>query len=284
VVTLHSNLDAPIEGALDWPSLTAVDACETYDRWADTYDALYGDLDVDAQFYLASAKTYLPAAEKLLEIGVGTGRLTAHLLLGGHRVVGLDTSGRMLQLAAERFRGNDRLELVCGDVRTFHVEGASFPLVIAPYGMVAHLLTDADRLAAFRAIYAHLKPGGVFIFDDCPSWMQPSVATELRVSVGQGDPDGEGSVRLMTNTVEAAAGSLSIRYDFIDRLDRSGRVLKRTVVRIVFRNIALADELELLVRAGFDRVDILGGFDGLPLDMANPAAQTRLVLRCHRAA
>lgn len=271
--------------ALDWPSPGEIDSCDVYSRYAESYDALFGNLDVDARFYLAAAKVHVSAKDKLLELGAGSGRLTAHLLESGHRIVGLDTSREMLALASARFDGHDRLELVCADVRDFDLHGTSFPLAIAPYGMVAHLLTDEDRLATFRTVHAHLKPGGVFIFDDCPSWLKdPDDGTALHVSLLRDDPSGDGTIRLMTNTIEAADVPVSIRYDFIDRIDRVGRVTKRTVVRIVFRNIGLAAELQLLDQAGFHRVDVLGGFDGRPLDVANPGANARLVLRCHREA
>jgi SAM-dependent methyltransferase len=271
--------------ALDWPSPGEIDSSEAYNRWAEFYDSVYGDLDNDARFYLAAAEELVSRDDRLLEIGVGTGRLTTHLLERGHRIVGLDTSAQMLSLAAERFALAERLELVLGDVRDFTRLGPAFALAIAPYGMTAHLLTDDDRLAAFRNVHAQLKPGGVFIFDDCPNWMQPANdGTTLTVSPLREDPQGTGQIRLMSNTVDAADAQVSLRYDFIDRLDETGRVLQRSIVRIAFRNIPLAAELRLLEQAGFCRVDVLGGFDGRPLDVANPAANSRLVLRAHRAA
>jgi SAM-dependent methyltransferase len=270
---------------LDWPPAGVIDSAESYARYADVYDALFDDLDADAQFYVAEANARVGARQQLLEIGVGTGRLTARLLRNAHRVVGLDASTEMLSRALSKFGSDDRVELIAGDIRTLALGGTTFPLVIAPYGMVAHLLTDDDRLAAFRSIYAHLAPGGAFVFDDCPSWLAAADdGTALHVVRIRADPSGTGTVRLMTNTVDAAGAPVSVRYDFIDRLDADGRVVKRTIVRIVFRNISLDAELRLLARAGFARIDVLGGFDGRPLDVARPGADARLILRCHRDA
>jgi SAM-dependent methyltransferase len=269
--------------ALDWPSLSEIDASDAYDRWAEFYDSIYGDLDGDARFYLAAAEALVSSNDRLLEIGIGTGRLTAHLLERGHRIVGIDTSAQMLALATIRFARTERLELVLGDVREVTPGGPAFALAIAPYGMTAHLLTDADRLVAFRNVHAQLKPDGVFIFDDCPNWMHSSGdGTTLTISPLREDPQGTGRIRLMSNTVDTSGGEVSLRYDFIDRLDEAGRVLQRSMVRIVFRNIDLATELRLLGEAGFGRVDVLGGFDGRPLDAENPAANSRLILRAHR--
>ena len=269
--------------ALDWPSSSEIDASDAYDRWAEFYDSIYGDLDDDAQFYVAAAEAFVSRSDRLLEIGVGTGRLTAHLLERGHRIVGIDTSTQMLALAAARFGAAARLELIHGDVREFAIGGSAFSLAIAPYGVTAHLLTDADRLAAFRSVYAQLKPGGVFIYDDCPSWMHSSGdGTGLTISPLREGPKGIGRIRLMSNTVDTSDGQVSLRYDFIDRLDGIGRVIQRSIARIVFRNIDLATELRFLDQAGFGHVDVLGGFDGRPLDDEHPAANTRLILRAHR--
>lgn len=280
---LQTDIRSSAGAAIDWPSPGKIDSSETYDRWAEFYDTVYGDLDSDADFYLAAAEELVSSKDRLLEIGVGTGRLTAYLLERGHRVVGLDASAHMLSLAVERFASTDRLELVLGDMRDFRIDGPGFPLAIAPYGMTAHLLTDGDRLAAFRNVHQQLKPGGVFIFDDCPSWMLPANdGTTLTVSPLRDNPQGTGKIRLMSNTVDAAVGQVSLRYDFIDRLDGAGRVLQRSIVRIAFRNIPLAAELRLLEEAGFVHVDVLGGFEGRPLDVTNPAANSRLVLRAQR--
>lgn len=284
MITPRLHLEPSSGATLDWPPTGAIDSGDTYGRYAETYDVFFGDVDEDVEFYLAAAKSHVPAHRKLLEIGVGSGRLTERLLDNGHRVVGIDASPEMLSLAAERFGRNERVELRSGDIRDLTIDGAAFPLAIAPYGMVAHLLTDDDRLAAFRNVFALLDPGGVFIFDDCPVWLgKPDDGTTLNVAPIRDDRDGPGTLRLMTNTIEAAEGELSARYDFIDRLDQNGRVLKRTIVRIVFRNIMLPAELQLLKQAGFGRVDVLGGFDGRPFDATQPGTQTRLVLRCHRS-
>jgi SAM-dependent methyltransferase len=267
---------------LGWPPDDALAANDTYARYADVYDALFDDLDTDASFYIAAADSHVSPPQRLLEIGVGTGRLTARLLDAGHHVVGLDSSSHMLARAIDRFGAAPQLELVLGDVRAIDLPGDAFLLAIAPYGMVAHLLTNADRFAAYRSIYDNLAPGGVFLFDDRPSWLAAvEDGTALHVARVRETSDGD-RIRLMTNTIDAADAPVSVRYDFVDRIDAAGRLKKRTVVRIAFRNIALADELELLARAGFERVDVLGGFDGRPLDMTAPGADARLVLRCYR--
>lgn len=280
---MSSQVREPSRGGLDWPPSANIDAAESYEKYAEVYDALFDDLDADAAFYIAQAGTHVTASQRLLELGIGTGRLTARLLAAGHRVAGLDSSAPMLERAVLRFGASANLNLVQGDVRAIDLAGEAFPLVIAPYGMVAHLLTNDDRLAAFRSIYEHVAPGGVFVFDDHPAWLDEA-EDDTALHVARVRPDGSNGdrIRLMTNTIDAAGAPVSVRYDIIDRIDAAGRIKARTIVRIVFRNIALADELALLAQAGFARIDVMGGFDGRPLDRERPTANERLVLRCHR--
>jgi SAM-dependent methyltransferase len=253
IPTTPSSAFVDDRSVLDWPPAADAPPADTYASYADVYDLLYDDVDDDIAFYLAAAGTHVPAGRALLEIGVGTGRLTARLLAAGHRVAGIDASRPMLDRAVIRF-GTARLDLMCGDIRNLAL-GATFPLAIAPFGMVAHLLTDADRLAAYRNVYAHLEPGGAFIFDDCPLWLSGPAEDHALVSTRvRPEPNGNGTIRLLSNTIAIAGEPLSVRYDYIDRLDRDGRVARRTVARIVFRDITVAEELALLGAAGFARV------------------------------
>lgn len=269
---------------LDWPPPDGEPHEDEYARYAEIYDALFSDLEDDTEFYVAAAHSSPRPESKILEIGIGTGRLTRRLLEAGTRIVGIDSSSTMLALAAAKLvTSNGALRLVHADVRSARL-GMKFHLAIAPYGMAAHLITNADRLAAFQNVYEHLEPNGVFIFDDCPSWLKGSDDTSLSLLKMRFDSGSNATVRLMSNTVEAADRPVSVRYDLIDWLNTEGRVLRRMVVRIVLRNIGLAEELALLREAGFHEVELLGDFDGRPFNVNAPTANSRLILRCHRAA
>ncbi|HVJ88908.1 MAG TPA: hypothetical protein VM580_03830, partial [Labilithrix sp.] len=73
----------------------------------------------------------------------------------------------------------------------------------------------------------------------------------------------------------------TVRYDFIDWLE-AGRVARRKVIRVVFRNIDLADELALLAEAGLGDVKIYGSFDGRPFDERDLTKNERVVVACRR--
>jgi SAM-dependent methyltransferase len=256
------------------------DATEVYARYADVYDALFSELQDDLGFYLrlASAKS-----GPILELGAGTGRVTERLLRAGYPVTGIDVSAAMLAHAAVRLAPfAPRFTSICGDVRAMRLPDR-FPLAVAPYGMVAHLLTDADRLATFRAVRDHLEPGGVFAFDDRPSWLgEQADGTRLEHNRSGFDPIAKLPVRLLSNSVDFAGSSVSMRYDFIDWLE-GGRVARRKIVRITFRNIPLDEELALLAEAGLSDVKIFADFDETPFDREHLTANKRVVVTCRRA-
>jgi SAM-dependent methyltransferase len=275
--------------SLDWPAAEEGDTGEVYARYAEVYDAFFGDIRSDAGFYLKRAAELLSPGDEVLEIGSGTGRVAEHLLREGYRVTGVDASDAMLKRATTRLAPyGDRYRSLHADVRTMTLP-QRFPLAVAPYGMVAHLLADADRLATFRRVYDKLAPGGLFVFDDMPGWLAAARGspiadgTALDVRTTTTIPETQTTIRLMSNAFDVADKPYTVRYDVIDWLT-DGRVARRKVIRVVFRNIALADELALLAEAGFTDVRLYGGFDGRPFDANDLSKNERVVISCRRPA
>ena len=270
---------------LDWPPKEEPLPGEKYVVYSEVYDLLFEDLDNDVDFYLDTAAAHVPLPGTILELGAGTGRLTRRFLDAGYDVVGVDPSSHMLERAGQRLAPYaGRVQLVYSGAQAMQL-GQRFQLAVAPYGMVAHLYTDGERLAVFRNVYQHLAPGGLFVFDDMPGWLAGAAdASKLDLYRRARDPVSGMAVRLMTNMLDVAGQPLSLRYDFIDWLNTDHQVARRLVVRVRFRNIALEDELSLLRQAGFSEIDLLGGFDGRPFSRDDLPRNTRLILRCQRKA
>jgi SAM-dependent methyltransferase len=264
--------------SLDWPLTTPPSAEEEYDGYAEAYDLGIGARSIDLDFYVDEARRAAGEGGELIELGTGTGRVAERLVQAGFRVIGVDFSARMLARAAERVgRLGDRYRTVRADVRALDL-GVRVPLVIAPFGMLAHLLTDADRQATLRAVFAHLAPGGTFVFDDLPAWIHPSDGARLEVIREEHDAATGRTVRLSTSSIDIAGEPLTLSYHFIDWLD-GARLVRRAVARLVFRNSALDDDLAWLAAAGFERLELLGGFDGRPFLRDDPGANQRLIVR-----
>jgi SAM-dependent methyltransferase len=133
-----------------------------YDRIARLYDPWSVSVVEDVEFYVAEA---VRSGGPVLELGVGTGRIAVPIALAGLKVVGVDSSEGMLEVAREAAsRAGVELDLRYGDLREPPVEEL-FPLVLIPFRSLLHMQTDADRRAALRAVRARLVEGGRFVFD-----------------------------------------------------------------------------------------------------------------------
>src|SRR4029079_10443541 len=105
--------------------------------WAAEYDGLFEDRD-DPLRVSARLKA-LTAGRRLLEVGVGTGRLALPLHDDGWTVAGIDVSEPMLERL--RARAGDRaIEVHRGDIRTAAL-GARFDVVLIAFSTL-FLLAD----------------------------------------------------------------------------------------------------------------------------------------------
>jgi len=133
-----------------------------YDRIARLYDPWSVSVVEDVSFYLERARR---SVGPVVELGVGTGRIAVPLAADGIEVIGVDTSEGMLAVARERAElAGVEVDLRYGDLRDPPVEGP-VPIVLAPFRSLLHMETEADRIAAVRAVHRLLEPGGRFVFD-----------------------------------------------------------------------------------------------------------------------
>jgi trans-aconitate methyltransferase len=95
------------------------------------------------------------SGERILDLGCGTGHLTARIAASGARVVGLDASEEMLAQARATYPD---LEFRTGDARDFTVE-APFAAVFS--NATLHWVRPPE--AAVQRMRAALEPGGRFV-------------------------------------------------------------------------------------------------------------------------
>jgi ubiquinone/menaquinone biosynthesis C-methylase UbiE len=139
-----------------------------YEWFAPVYDAWAADMVDDVDFYVDLARD---ARGPVVELAAGTGRISIPIAQRtGKRVIGIDLSPAMLELARERAaQVGVELELREGDMRDLDLEEAT-DLVICPYRALLHLPTWADRRRVFERVARALQPGGrfawnAFVFD-----------------------------------------------------------------------------------------------------------------------
>jgi ubiquinone/menaquinone biosynthesis C-methylase UbiE len=145
-----------------------VDHRRVYSGHADDYERLVAAEDADGRLLPALAALVPLAGARVLEIGVGTGRVTELLVGAGARVVGCEPAAAMLDVARrklERF-GNHGCELHPLTVQQFTAPGTDFDLAIAGW-VLGHFVewfvaTWRHEIgAALDKMQAALAPGGV---------------------------------------------------------------------------------------------------------------------------
>lgn len=93
--------------------------------------------------------------EQILDLGCGTGQLTAQLAATGAEVVGLDQSPEMIAQAKANY---PEIDFIVADARQFQVE-QPFDAVFS--NATLHWILEPD--AAISCIHRALKPGGRFV-------------------------------------------------------------------------------------------------------------------------
>jgi SAM-dependent methyltransferase len=132
-----------------------------YDVFAADYDEWSAHMTEDIGWYLELARE---AREPIVELAVGSGRVAIPIARDtGKRVVGVDRSPAMLEIARERSEGLP-LELHEGDIRDFELD-EPVDLVIYPFRSVFHLPTWADKRRVFERAAAVLRPRGRFAWN-----------------------------------------------------------------------------------------------------------------------
>src|SRR5918998_1823527 len=98
-----------------------------------------------------------------LELGIGTGRIALPLSRRGVRVHGIDLSTAMVaRLRAKP--GAEAIGVTIGDFATTTVDGR-FSLAYLVFNTISNLTTQAEQVACFRNVAAHLEPGGCFVIE-----------------------------------------------------------------------------------------------------------------------
>tara|TARA_Y100000588_G_scaffold4185_1_gene5295 strand:+ start:7750 stop:8538 length:789 start_codon:yes stop_codon:yes gene_type:complete len=137
----------------------------TFDDWADIYDAVYLWKTDDIAFYLQEAKN---SGGPVLELGCGTGRISIPIGDSGLDIYGIDSSEAMIEMARSKTarlgRTLNNIHWIRSDMTDFAID-VKFALVIIPFRGFMSLLTIADQRNCLARIREHLLPGGKLIFD-----------------------------------------------------------------------------------------------------------------------
>jgi len=133
---------------------------DTYgERIAGIYDDWYDEYDEATLTTLSE----LAHSGRVLELGIGTGRVALPLQQSGLRVEGIDSSQAMVDRLRSK-PGGESIPVVLGDFADVAVEGR-FDLIYVLVNTFYALLTQEEQVRCFHNVAQHLSPEGSFVIE-----------------------------------------------------------------------------------------------------------------------
>ncbi len=128
-------------------------------RLAEVYDAFDGPRD-DLPAYLAIADEL--GAQRVLDVGCGTGCLAIQLAAAGRTVTGADPAAASLEVARAK-DGGAAVTWIQADATSLPPVGADLAVMTGNVAQV--FLSDQEWAQVLQAIGAALRPGGYLVFE-----------------------------------------------------------------------------------------------------------------------
>jgi SAM-dependent methyltransferase len=128
------------------------------ERVADVYDEWYDAVDPAEECALLAE---LAAGGRVLELGIGTGRVALPLAAAGIEVHGVESSPAMVERLHAK-PGGDAIPVTIGDMADVPVDG-DFSVVFVVFNTFFMLTTQEAQERCFRNVAAHLPAGGRFV-------------------------------------------------------------------------------------------------------------------------
>jgi tRNA (cmo5U34)-methyltransferase len=191
------------------------------------------DAPLVLELIAAAAAAVNPAARDVLDVGCGAGNYTLKLLsrIPNFNATLIDLSRPMLDRAVQRVSAatRGRVTAMQDDIRALNLGAERFDVIVAA-AVLHHLRSDEEWEAVFANFYRALRPGGSIWISDLVSHTLAGVQT------------------MMWNRFGAYLSSLK-GAEYRDHV--FAYIEKEDTPR------SLTDQLELLRRAGFGKVEVL---------------------------
>jgi ubiquinone/menaquinone biosynthesis C-methylase UbiE len=203
----------------------------------------------------------------VLELGCGTGRVALPVARQGAHVIGIDRSASMLARALTRVKRaklQPRIQLIRGDIRHLPFPDRSFPLVMAPYGILQSLLDEQLLSATLREVRRVLSRDGLFgleLVADLPAWDEYANRVTLRSTRG---PHGKPIKLIETVKQDRKHHITRFEQQFVEG---RGATATRRKFRLAFRTLTVPQMVQRLETAGMEVSALLGDYQGGPWDL-----------------
>ncbi len=103
---------------------------------------------------------------RVLDLACGTGSISEILASQGCEVMGVDISAPMIEAARKKAEKKGlNVDYVVDNAATMNLAGPRFDLCVSLFDSLNYILNPDDLARAIHRVFAHLVPGGLFIFD-----------------------------------------------------------------------------------------------------------------------
>ncbi|MFK0240580.1 daptide-type RiPP biosynthesis methyltransferase [Microbacterium sp. NPDC090281] len=208
----------------------------------DFYERLVGPDRAEIREMLALARD---AADPILDIAAGAGRLTLPLARSGRRVTAIDLSDDMLSHLRRALPEESTVECIVADMRDFSLE-RRYGLVIIGATSIT-LLDRVGRSLLYANVHRHLAAGGVFAFTVAGGSSAESLMVPRAQEISVPGPRGE-ETYLFAQQMEEGGAARVVNWVRVSDIAKGGEVPVLTSRLQVLDHDVLSREL---IEAGF---------------------------------
>lgn len=256
-----AKASAKLEGWHGWDEYAA------YYDWENAQTVGRRDIAFWSAFAQRAMAGQAGGRSRILELGCGTGRVALPVAREGATVVGIDRSDAMLDRARKRVkraRLQKHVQLVRGDIRHLPFPDRTFPLVMAPYGILQSLLVQRDLTKTLESVRSVLTKKGVFgmeLVADLPAWDEYTKRVSMR---GKRGPNGK-PITLVESVIQDRARQITrFEQEFVEG---RGKSAVRKKFGLAFRTLTVPQMVRRLEKAGLEVAALLGDYQGGPWDL-----------------
>ncbi len=203
---------------------------DAYDLWSKTYDSnVNATRDLDKKVTKEILSNY--AFNKVLELGCGSGKNSEFFLSISKKVIGIDFSSGMLNVAKQKI-SDDRFNIIEGDINLdWQIDESSIDLISS--NLVLEHIENLNFI--FQQAKNALVPNGYFYISELHPYKQ-YLGSKARFESGDIEIKLETFIHHITDFINAAKVNGFMLEKLDEHFDRENNLLPR-LVSFLFRKI-----------------------------------------------
>jgi SAM-dependent methyltransferase len=188
-------------------------------------------------------------------LGCGTGSHDIILAKKGFKVVGIDSSTTMIELAKEKARdiGYD-IKFIVQDMRELQLSNC-FDCAICMFGSFGYVLSDEDLISLFKGLRNMIKPNGLFLFE---FWNKDGLNPTPYRSWDKRETEDIRIYRFSKSDYDANEGVLDVRFSFL--VLEQDRLIDEFEELHGIRIYSINEMKRILKDEGFNILHMLAGY------------------------